>query len=161
MLKGLKLKGKALANRLTGFSSPIVGLNWTPPVDEQDKARRLLVYLEDRRALFHPYEMEIGDYVDRSVLDIRQRLTTELEDLPKSSPLAESLGAMRAACRKFLDGVQGSHSRHMGLGPLYAQCIGELRAIFGVHIAKIALIYDLEVSGDLVSILPADTAEDG
>jgi len=68
----MKLRGKSIANRLTGISTPIGGISWTPPVDERDKAKRLLTFLEDRRALYHPYNMEIGDYVVESILEIRE-----------------------------------------------------------------------------------------
>ena len=104
--KRFRLKGKAIASRLTGISCPIAGISWIPPVDEQDKARRLLTFLEDRRALYHPYDMEVGDYVVESILEIRERLTADLEDVSKSSLLGESLSAMRAVCRKFLDKIQ-------------------------------------------------------
>lgn len=159
MFKKLKLKGQSLAGRVTGFSSPIVGLNWTPPVDEQDKARRLLVFLEDRRALYQPHEREISHHVVRSVLQIRQRLTRDLEEIPKESPLGESLTAMRASCRKFLDETSHGHSDHFGswgMSQHLMLCLGELRALFGIHIAKIAFIYDLEIEGELISIIPPD-----
>jgi hypothetical protein len=50
--KKVTLKGKQIAKRLTGISTPIGGISWTPPVDERDVAKKLLVFLEDRRALF-------------------------------------------------------------------------------------------------------------
>ncbi len=132
MFKKLKLKGQSLKGRLTGSSSPIVGLSWIPPADEQDKARRLFVFLEDRRVLFNPFDMEVGNYVTHSILEIRLRLTHDLEDIPKDSLLGQAVTAMRAACRKFLDETQDKRSRHVGLGPLFMTCLGELRAIFGV-----------------------------
>lgn len=61
--KQVKLKGKAIASRLTGTSTPIGGISWIPPVNEKDNAGRLLVFLEDRRALYEPYNMEIGGHV--------------------------------------------------------------------------------------------------
>ena len=62
--KVVKLKGKQLAKRLTGISTPIGGISWTPPIDEREVAKQLLVHLEDRRALYMPYDMEVGPYVD-------------------------------------------------------------------------------------------------
>jgi len=47
-----RMKGKAIASRLTGISTPTGGISWIPPVNEKGNARRLLVFLEDRRALF-------------------------------------------------------------------------------------------------------------
>ena len=101
--KKFKLKGKAIASRLTGISCPIAGINWEPPVDEQEKARKLIVFLSDRRVLYNPFHMEIGDYVIDSVLRIRERLIHDLEEIRSDSVLRESLLAMSAACRKFMD----------------------------------------------------------
>ena len=108
------------------------GSSWIPPADEQDKARRLFVFLEDRRVLFNPFDMEVRKYVTHSILEIRLRLTHDLEDIPKDSLLGQAVTAMRAACRKFLDETQDKRSRHVGLGPLFMTCLGELRAIFEV-----------------------------
>jgi hypothetical protein len=39
------------------------------------------------------------------------------------------------------------------------QSLGELRAIFGLHIARIACAYDLEIEDQLMPILPAENEE--
>ena len=155
--KKAKLKGKQLLSRLTGISFP-AGVSWKPPTDERDIAKRLLTFLDDRRVLYRPYDMEVGSYVVQSVLQIRERLTKDLEKVSKSSPIAESLSAMRAACRKFLDDTQKPKRQMYTLEPLLLTCLGELRAIFGLHVGRIAYVYDLEIEAELASILPADGA---
>jgi hypothetical protein len=155
-MKGITLKAKAVLSRLTGFSVPIAGVSWTPPVDELDLARRLLVFLADRRALYQPYEQENENYVIRSVLEIRQRLTTDLENISSDSVLSQSLLAMRAACRQFLDETQDQrHNRHWHAHEtvLYTS-LGQLRTLFGFQIARLSVAFDLEVDSMLVSILP-------
>ncbi|MGH2367450.1 MAG: DUF6650 family protein, partial [Chloroflexota bacterium] len=72
-----------------------------------DVARRLLTFIEDRRVLFDPTNVEVPSYAARSVQDIRQRLTEALADVDRDGPLGQSLLAMRAACRKFLDATRG------------------------------------------------------
>ena len=67
--KQVKLKGKAIANRLTGISTPIGGISWTPPVNEKDKAKQLLVFLEDRRVIYHPYDIEVSANVVKSIIN--------------------------------------------------------------------------------------------
>lgn len=158
-----KLKGKQLANRLTGISTPIGGLSWTPPVDERDVSKQLLVFLEDRRALFMPYDMEVGPYVVDSILEVRQRLTEDLEQISRSSVLGESIAAMRASCRKFLTETQDDPKRihHWGMEGHIWQALGELRAICGLHIARIACAYNLEIEEQLEPILPAEYEKDG
>jgi len=156
----ISLKGKSLLKRITGISLPIVGggIDWIPPVDEQEKARRLLVFLADRRALYAPYNIEIDHFVIQSILETRKRLTVDLEELKSDSVLKQGLQAMAAACRKFLQGTQGKRSRYRFDPELFEffRSLGELRALFGVHIARIAYTYDLEVEGELVSILPPE-----
>jgi len=162
--KETKLKGKQLAKRLTGISTPIGGISWTPPVDERDVAKQLLVYLEDRRALYMPYDMEVGPYVMGSIIEIRQRLTKDLEQVSRSSVLGESLSAMRASCRKFLTDTQDDPKRsryHWRMEGLIWQALGELRAICGLHIARIACAYNLTIEEQLMPILPAEYEKEG
>lgn len=155
-MKRVALKGKALLSRLTGISTPVGGVSWTPSLDEQDKARRLLDFLEDRRALYRPYHMEVGPFVTDSVIEIRQRLVTDLQDLSTSNVLRESLRAMSAACRKFLDDSQVDHRDHWHLDGATIRSLGELRAVFGIHIARLACAYDLPVEGELATVIPAE-----
>jgi len=162
-IRRAKLKGKQLARRLTGISTPIGGLSWTPPVDERDVAKKLLTFLEDRRALFMPYNMEVGPYVVDSILEIRLRLTEDLEQISRSSILGESIAAMRASCRKFLTETQDDPRQlhHWRMEGHIWQALGELRAICGLHIARIACAYDLEIEEQLEPILPAEYEKEG
>jgi hypothetical protein len=156
-----KIKGRELATRLTGILTSTGGISWKPPVDERDKARRLLVYLAGQRALHYPYDSEIGTFIVQSILDISERLTREIEALSMDSLLRKILRSIQAACRKFLDENQ-SPSAGYG-GPYQAQLyctLGELRALFGIHIARIAFAYDLEVDACLGDILPPEPKQE-
>ena len=106
--------------------------------------------------------MEVGIYVVDSILEIRQRLTKDLEKMSRSSVLGESLSAMRASCRKFLTETQDDPRRrpHWRMEGQIWQALGELRAIFGIHIARIACANDLEVEQQLEPILPAEYEKD-
>jgi len=61
-----------LAHRLTGFSLLFFGVQWTPPADEREIVRGLLMALEDRRVLFVPHHLEVVSQVTSSVLQIRE-----------------------------------------------------------------------------------------
>ncbi|MDE2346796.1 MAG: hypothetical protein KGL13_10065, partial [Gammaproteobacteria bacterium] len=65
------MKFKDIAARLTGISSPIFGVSWKPPETERSVAKRVIAFLEDRRVLYSPSEMEVPDHCVESVLDIR------------------------------------------------------------------------------------------
>jgi len=153
----IKLKGQGLAARLTGIPTPIAGMSWKPPVGERDKAQRLLVYLAGQRALHYPYDREIGSFVVESILDIRERLTRDIEDLPEDSLLRQILRGMQAACRKFLDENQSPSAGYGRPYEVQLYCtLGVLRALLGIHIARIACAYDLEVDACLGDILPPE-----
>jgi hypothetical protein len=98
-----RIAATSLVHRLTGFSLPFFGVQWTPPADEREIVRGLLTALEDRRVLFVPYHLEVVSQVTSSVLQMREILTKTLQALPETSRAAGSIRAMRAACRRFLE----------------------------------------------------------
>ncbi len=155
--KKAKIKGRSLVGRLTGISTPIGGVSWQPPVDQRDKARRLLTFLSDRGVLYEPYDLEVGPFVIESVLKIRERLSEDLEDVGESSDLGQSIAAARAACRRFLRLTQKEPPAYHRMGEIITH-LGELRAHFGIHLARIACAYDLELDPHLEVILPEDAA---
>jgi len=154
------MKFSELASRLTGFSIPVFGVSWNPPEPEVAVARRVLAFLEDRRVLFNPYHLEVAEQCVQSVLEIRRFLTEEIGHLAGSSALGDHLRGIRAACRKFLDGMHpGSHRilRPHWPGPLESEFftqLGELRASIGLRVAAIALMNGIDVEGELASTLP-------
>lgn len=98
---------------------------------------------------------------------IRHRLSDELRKLDSGSELAASLRAMRAACRKFLErvGTDGRDGIHHADGWgfhswTFGSALGELRGAFGIHVAKIAATFKLDVEDRLASILPANADAD-
>jgi len=158
-MRGL-MKFKEIAKRLTGLSTPVIGVSWNPDNTSKDIAKRVISFLEDRRVLYNPGEMEVPHYCVSSVLEIRKFLT---EQIPTASDnnLQDSLKAMRNACRKFLDLI-GGEKESLKLGGQYVSwdtwvfnsALGELRGVFGIHVAKIAVSYKIDVENDLASILP-------
>lgn len=163
------MKFREIASRLTGFSTPVCGISWQPPKSEVDAARRVIAFLEDRRVLYVPSEMEVPAHCVRSVLKIRSFLTDEIAGLNANSDLVKSLRAMRAACRKFLNSVGPENGEIAKFGAWYGHraswefngALGELRGIIGVHVARIATQYGINVEGDLERILPGPDEEDG
>jgi hypothetical protein len=157
------MKFREVVSRVTGLSVPIFGVQWNPPEAESAVARRVIAFLEDRRVLFVPSEMEVPDHCVESVLRIREFLTAELGKLDAEKELALSLRAMRAACRKFLAAVDADDRRAIKFGAhqghyanwIFNGAVGELRGVFGIHIARLAASHGLDVEDDLASILPA------
>ena len=165
------MKVSEVANLLTEISTPFGGASWQPAEMEIAAARRVIAFLEDRRVLYEPSEMEVPSHCVHSVIEIRHRLSDEWGKLDGGSELAASLRAIRAACRKFLerigtDGRDGIHYANSGghHSWTFGSALGELRGAFGVHVARIAAAFKLDVEDRLASIVPAnaesDTADD-
>lgn len=154
-----------IKRRLTGFSTPFGGISWQPEESEEQSARRVIAYLEDRRILYDPFEVEVPEYGAESVLDIRRFVTSEIGALGAQSPLADNLRAIRAACRKFLNAIDSDDRPHAGARYWghsrwsFDRALGELRNAIGVHVALIASRYEFDVEDDLARILPVEDVD--
>jgi hypothetical protein len=164
MVPGKKVAFKKFARALTGFSTPIFGVSWNPPAGKRDIVRRLIAFLEDRRVLYQPYDLEYGPWVSDSILEIRRELTNILKACPEEPELVEPLRAMRAACRKYLDAT-APHSRRIhhpyGGEMVFASALGELRGVFGLHLARLCVAYGIDVEEELAATFPVSDDDKG
>ena len=156
------VKFTEIASRMTGFSSPIFGVSWQAPTPDVTIARRIITFLEDRRVLYEPYEVEAPENCIDSVRRIRDFLTSLLGEQAMGKDLEESLRSMRAACRKFTAAIDartgGPIGRPIGIidteagtfmpappqgipmnDPEFNQALGELRGVFGIHLGLLAI----------------------
>jgi hypothetical protein len=153
----MKIKYKQIAKSLTGISTPFFGVSWNPPDTDREIVRKLITFLEDRRALYNPYDIETPMFVDQSLLEIRKELTSSLQRIDDNPEISPHLRAMRAACRKYLNEVSNQNKPrfHYREFETFA-ALGELRAVFGIHIAQLAVKYGIDVEDELASILPIE-----
>ena len=157
----LKLAYQEIKSRLTGFSIPIFGISWQPDEAQIKIAKRVITQLEDRRVLYSPYDLEVPRHCISSVIEIRRMLTDEIGKVSQKSQLYDDLQLLRAACRKFLDDIHhveddldNYQSFSTVSGWIFLTALGELRGVFGIGIAKIAVSYGINITGDLVKIIP-------
>jgi len=159
-MAGKKLKELAL--RLNGLSTPWFGVNWNPPEAQRTVAKRVLALLEDKRVLYAQHAWEVPQDCVQSVLDLRQVLSAEIGKLDDHAEISGSLRALRAACRKFLEALGPYRAdmdarrftmSHWGNRDFLA-ALGELRGVFGIHVAIMAEKFSLPVEAELASILP-------
>ena len=59
------MKFSEVARRLTGISCPIFGVSWNPGESKVTYARQTLTYLEDRRVLYAPWNVEVPEHCVR------------------------------------------------------------------------------------------------
>ena len=162
------MKFREIVSRVTGFSTPVFGVSWNPPEAERAVVKRVVAFLEDRRVLYSPSAMEIPEHCVRSVIEIRGFLTGEIGKLEDGTDLANSLRALRAACRKFLDATHSERDDIVRFGAsaghwaswVFNGALGELRGIFGAHLAILATKYGVDVEWDLANILPGEDGAD-
>lgn len=155
-----RLLFKDIASKITGFTTPIFGVSWEPPNNEREIAKSVVTFLEDRRVLYNPTELEVSHHRISSVVEIRHFLTEKMNDLDQTCELAKNLRAMRSACRKFLDSAQrldrGLSFSHRSYDAwVFYSSLGEMRGLFGMCLSQIVLSYGLDIEKDLAAILPA------
>lgn len=150
-----------LLNRLTGISCPVFGVSWNPVDTERSIARRIIIFLEPRRVLYSAYDYESVCPCITSVTDIKNYLTSELQNIDEQSELNAYVRSMRNACNKFLSKCPDKKEfRCYACQPgnidnwIFTSAIGELRGVFGVMIGQIAKAYGLDVEDDLAQIIP-------
>lgn len=164
------MKFKDIANRVTGISCPIFGISWNPLKLESDEARSVITYLEDRRVLYNPYEMESPNHCLESVLKIREFLTGKISELKPDSKLVEVMRGMRGSCRRFLDETQKEwyydklegriDSMGNGMQIKFYNDMGVFRGETGIFIVQILIMYGIDCESDLLKIVPLTLPSD-
>ena len=59
---------------LNGFSTSLGGISWNKTTSSKEMFSRLLLFLESKRILVNPIELEFKDWCIESVLEIKQQL---------------------------------------------------------------------------------------
>ena len=91
--------------KITGVSSPVGGISWTYSESEEEKFRKLLCYLESKRLIVNPIEMELPDQCIQSAVEIKQFIVKMLCDFQFSREGEFLLKELCAACNDFLNGI--------------------------------------------------------
>ena len=158
---------RTLRSRITGFSTPIIGVSWEPPADEAEACRDLVTFLEDCRVLYAAEEAENPHHCVQSVMRIRHHLTDVISNAPAKSLLETGARQMRVACRGFLDEVQTDpdieeYGFSQGHWPSwrFLPALGALRARIGTQLAVLAAAYGSNVADQFAAIMPPPLGDD-
>jgi hypothetical protein len=152
--KRTKLTSEEVSRRIAGLSIPRFGRSWHPPELERKIIQRLILFLEDRPALYDPLDLELFAWATDSILGIRNELTKTLPKLGSDSQAIPHLKAMRAACIDYLGYIRYPEQPDKLPWVNYFTWLGELREIFGSQIAQLSAMYGIDLEGDIVLILP-------
>ena len=135
---------------------------------ERDRARSILLRLEDHRVLHAPYEDEEEGGTWGSIEALRQYLNEQVEQC-ETEELRTQVRKIRAAVRQWLTDVEAARRFvdrcHPNASPkdrdqmqwtMGLQALGVLRGRVGVAIAEIGQVFDIPIDGDLAHITPPD-----
>lgn len=150
-----------MAYRVTGIGGFGFSVNWEKVDGDEQIARNVIAFLEDRRVLFADRHGEDEMYCVQSAIASRVFLTEQLARAKPGKSLAMSIKAMRAAFRHFVEisGPNGRDFRNLRHGywdtDPFSLALGELRGQVGQHLLLIAYHYGIEVEDELAAILPS------
>lgn len=150
------------ARRITGFSTPFGGVQLSDPgPSDGATVRRFVIFLEDRRVLYNAMDLEVVSQVERSIHEIREQCTVTLQALPAGAFAISPVRNIRAASRRFHDD-QLEEFRFFDSEPPFRRgspgfftALGAYRATVGQEVARLAAYYDIDIEGDLASVLPS------
>ncbi|MFI9653419.1 DUF6650 family protein [Guyparkeria sp. GHLCS8-2] len=156
------MKFKRILQSVTGVSTPIFGIQWTPPHWASDLAEETLVYLSDKRVLFNRFDMEDAGHCIQSVDNVRNHLERQRGKLQGNKELDKSLAAMQRACRRFMDYV--GHPKYSSLEKPIQESILEnelqrLRSSIGKQVATLSISFGVDVEDELASIITFNNIE--
>lgn len=99
--------------RPTGVSTPFGGASWSSEISAKERFQYLLLYLESKRILTNPREMEILDQCIHSALDIREKLVEVTKDVTFNEEDTVIIRTLVDACNTYLDETNGLEVRHI------------------------------------------------
>jgi hypothetical protein len=140
--------------RLTGFSTPIAGVQWEHNDGDREVVRRVLNVLEDRRVLFAQYGAEAGEHCVLSAIQVRQILTNEMNTRGISNGLELALRDLRAVFAAFVDAMNSKDAEHRLNQLGFVAALAALRSLVGERLATLCADYNIETVGRLRLIVP-------
>jgi hypothetical protein len=152
------MKYSEILRYITGFSTPLGGLQWTPPPTESKVVHDLVTFLEGRRVLFEEDDSnEPAIFCRQSVELIRNELTTTLQSIDQSTEIKVPLRKFRTQCHKFCNEI--GHPNFNNL-PQAVQSsllnveLQQLRKVAGQVIGELSVSFQLDIDDELAAIIP-------
>ena len=104
--------------KLNGISVPIGGISWEYTESGQKGIQEMFYYLESKRLLINPKEMEKKEWSEKSAIEIKNKLVDILSRYKYDQNIITIIKQMVDACNEFLDNMQRVEVR----GILYKNC---------------------------------------
>ncbi|RFP77416.1 hypothetical protein DY262_16815 [Hydrogenophaga borbori] len=124
-------------------------LQFLPHRPDEGIALKLLHILEDKGALYLPYDQENPKRVADSLKELRTTLTSLRSQVAPDSPLDVILDSIVRACRHYMNTTPD----HPDLRELNFS-LGAVRKVIGLNVGELFKHYKLPASSELQSIVP-------
>ncbi len=99
--------GDNMGIRITGLSTPFGGISWEYSEAEKKGVQELFFFLETKRILVNPIEMEIKQWCIKSTIEIKKKITELHSQYDFSNHTTDCMRSMIDACNNFLDKLGG------------------------------------------------------
>ena len=90
---------------INGISVPFGGISWSKSNSPKKAFYYLLLFLESKRILVNPINMEIKEWCIESVLEIKETLVTITKDIKFKNDEISIIRDLIDACNTYLDTV--------------------------------------------------------
>lgn len=91
--------------KVTGLSTPFGGISWEYSETEKKGVQELFFFLETKRILVNPIEMEIKQWCIESAFEIKKKITEIYSQYHFSNHTTDCIRSMIDACNNFLDKI--------------------------------------------------------
>lgn len=143
--------------KLNGISVPIGGISWEYTKSGQKGIQEMFYYLESKRLLINPKEMEKKEWSEKSAIEIKNKLVDILSRYKYDQNIITIIKQMVDACNEFLDNMQRVEVRGILYKNLqsdwedleYGVAMKKFRKIFRDNIKLLAETYNITFSKEI------------
>lgn len=143
--------------RINGISIPVGGISWEYTESEKKWIQEMFYYLESKRILTNPIEMEIKEWSEKSAIEIKNKLVEILSRYKYDQITVKAVKDMIDACNKFLDDMQKidangiiyKNSKGDWCNFQYSVAMKKFREVFRKNIQLIEGIYEIHFSKEI------------
>lgn len=137
--------------RITGIDVPFGGISWEYTETEKQAIQKLFFFLESKRLLTNPIEMEIKQWCIESALEIKRRLVDTLSECDFSKDTIGCIRSMIGACNDFLDrldtvketGIIFKNEKGDWANSAFSSAMKQFRNVFRENINLLSSVYGI------------------
>jgi hypothetical protein len=151
-------KGKRGKRRWRGLTAYIFGGQWDQDRSELEVMRDLIIELGGKRVFIDSLDSEYEAFVNDSIIEVREFLTTALKTMPEGSHSYASVSAMRGACNEYLDAAPDPiRASFTHLRPHFRLALQRWRDTVQLELQSIGHALDLDEARTLARRIPHET----